>query len=60
MPASGSFGLGIAIGLFGGCIGLALVHALAKGADTKRGAAIGFGVFLALCAISQAVRVLAH
>jgi hypothetical protein len=60
MPASGSFGLGVVIGLFGGCIGLGLVYALAKGADTKKGAALGFGVFFALCAISQVIRALAH
>ncbi len=39
----GSVGLGFAAGFFGGCIGLILVHALAKGAETKKGANYGFG-----------------
>jgi len=40
----GSTGLGILAGFFGGCIGLVLVLALAKGPDTKRGAWIGFAI----------------
>lgn len=55
IPARGSFGLGFAIGLFGACIGLGLVFALAKGPDTKKGATVGFGVFLALCVVSQVI-----
>ena len=55
IPARGSFGLGFAIGLFGACVGLGLVFALAKGPDTKKGATVGFGVFLALCAVSQVI-----
>ena len=38
----GSFGAGFAAGLFGGCIGLILVEALAKGPETKRGGRTGF------------------
>lgn len=40
----GSTGLGFCAGFFGGCIGLILVLALAKGPDTKKGAWIGFAV----------------
>jgi hypothetical protein len=60
IPARGSVGLGFAIGLFGACIGLGLVYTLAKGPDTKKGAAIGFGVFLALCVISQVIGAMAR
>lgn len=56
IPARGSFGLGVAIGLFGGCIGLGLVHWLSRAPDTKKGAMVGFGVFLALSAVSQLIR----
>ncbi len=38
----GSFVLGFLAGFFGGCIGLGLVFAIAKGSQTKRGAGIGF------------------
>ena len=38
----GSYPLGLLAGFFGGCIGLALVHFIAKGADTKKGALHGF------------------
>jgi hypothetical protein len=38
----GSFILGFLAGFFGGCIGLGLVLAIAKGPQTKRGAGIGF------------------
>ncbi len=38
----GSFPLGFLAGFFGGCIGLGLVLALAKGAATKKGAGAGF------------------
>jgi hypothetical protein len=60
IPTGGSFGLGLAIGLFGGCVGLGFVYVVAKGPDTKKGAAIGFGVFFALCVISQVIRALAR
>jgi len=59
IPPRGSFGLGFAIGLFGACVGLGLVYALAKGPDTKKGAAIGFGVFFGLCILSQVIGALA-
>ncbi len=55
IPPRGSFGLGFAIGLCGACVGLGLVYALSKGPDTKKGAAVGFGVFLALCVLSQLI-----
>jgi hypothetical protein len=38
----GSFVLGFLAGFFGGCIGAGLVFAIAKGAQTKRGAGAGF------------------
>ncbi len=57
MQVPGSFGLGLLAGLFGGCIGLVLVHALAKGTETKRGANIGFVIQMA---IGGLLRVLAH
>ena len=38
----GSFFLGFAAGFFGGCIGAILVHAMAKGTETKKGARVGF------------------
>jgi hypothetical protein len=42
----GSFGAGFAAGFFGGIIGFILVRWLAKGEDTKKGAAVGLGVGL--------------
>jgi hypothetical protein len=39
---AGNMALGFCAGFFGGCIGLGLVLALAKGQRTKRGAGIGF------------------
>jgi hypothetical protein len=39
---TGNMALGFCAGFFGGCIGLGLVLALAKGPKTKRGAGIGF------------------
>jgi hypothetical protein len=51
----GSLGLGLLAGLFGGCIGLGLVLALAKGSDTKRGAAIGFFIQMALGGVLRAL-----
>jgi hypothetical protein len=55
LPTKGSVGLGFLAGFFGACLGLALVFALAKGPDTKKGAAIGFGVFIALSVISNII-----
>lgn len=48
----GSLPLGFLAGFFGGCIGLALVYFLAKGADTKKGAIFGFigGIVLGVIA----------
>ena len=51
MPVQGSIALGFLAGFFGGCIGLGLVYAIAKGPDTKKGAGIGFGVQIVLGAI---------
>lgn len=50
-PVQGSFGLGFLAGFFGGCIGLILVHAMAKGADTKKGAGVGFAVAFVVGAV---------
>jgi hypothetical protein len=47
-PVTGNLALGLLAGFFGGCIGLALVLAIAKGPETKKGAAIGFIVSAAL------------
>jgi hypothetical protein len=38
----GSLPLGFAGGFFLGCIGLAVIYFVAKGADTKKGAIYGF------------------
>ena len=48
---TGSLPLGFLAGFFGGCIGLILVHLIAKGPETKKGANIGFVVGLAVGAI---------
>jgi len=40
----GSFPLGFLAGFFGGCIGFLLVRMLAKGAQTKKGAGVGWAV----------------
>ncbi len=47
----GSTAAGFCAGFFGGCIGLPLVLAFAKGEDTKRGAWIGFGAAVLLAII---------
>lgn len=60
IPTRGSFGLGFAMGLFGACVGLGLVYTLSKGPDTKKGAALGFGVFLGLCVLGQVLGALAR
>jgi hypothetical protein len=54
-PIQGNIGLGIAAGFFGGCIGLILVLAIAKGPETKKGAWIGFAVQIVLGGILRAV-----
>jgi hypothetical protein len=52
---TGSFGLGFAAGFFGGCIGWILVAVLAKGAETKKGAGIGFGVAVAVGVVLRVI-----
>lgn len=42
VTVEGNFFLGFAGGFFGGCIGAILVHAMAKGEQTKKGARVGF------------------
>jgi hypothetical protein len=56
-PVQGSIGLGFVAGFFGGCIGLILVYAIAKGPDTKKGAGIGFA---AQIVVGGVMRALAH
>lgn len=55
-PIKGSVGLGFLAGFFGACLGLALIYAVAKGADTKKGAVIGFVVGVVLGALSNVIR----
>lgn len=47
----GNIALGFLAGFFGGCIGLILVMAIAKGPQTKRGAGIGFAAQIVIGAI---------
>ena len=47
----GNVALGFLAGFFGGCIGLILVMAIAKGPQTKRGAGIGFAAQIVIGAI---------
>ena len=47
----GNLALGFLAGFFGGCFGLILVHAIAKGPQTKRGAGIGFAVQIVVGAL---------
>ncbi|HJN77176.1 MAG TPA: hypothetical protein QGF58_24845 [Myxococcota bacterium] len=44
----GTFWGGFLAGFFGGCIGAILVLAIAKGAETKKGAKIGFAIQFAV------------
>lgn len=53
-PVTGSLGLGFLAGFFGGCIGLILVYAIAKGPETKKGAGIGFAAQIVVGAIMRA------
>ena len=53
-PVTGSLGLGFLAGFFGGCIGLILVYAIAKGPETKKGAGIGFAAQIVVGAILRA------
>lgn len=52
-PITGSLGLGFLAGFFGGCIGLILVYAIAKGPETKKGAGMGFAAQIVLGAIMR-------
>jgi hypothetical protein len=54
---AGSTALGFLAGFFGGCIGLGLVLAIAKGPATKRGAGIGFAC---QAVVGVALRAAAH
>src|SRR6478752_2665327 len=54
-PVQGSLGLGFCAGFFGGCIGLILVYAIAKGPETKKGAGMGFAAQIVLGAVMQVV-----
>ena len=56
-PVAGSLGLGFLAGFFGGCIGLILVYAIAKGPETKKGAGIGFAAQILIGAV---IRAMAH
>lgn len=60
MPIRGSLGLGFVAGFFGGCIGLGLVYSLAKGSETKKGAAIGFGVGVAMGILGNVIALVAQ
>jgi hypothetical protein len=52
-PVTGSLGLGFLAGFFGGCIGLILVYAIAKGPQTKKGAGMGFAAQIVLGSIAR-------
>jgi hypothetical protein len=54
-PITGSLGLGFLAGFFGGCIGLILVYAIAKGPETKKGAGMGFAAQIVIGAVLRAV-----
>jgi hypothetical protein len=54
-PVTGSLGLGFLAGFFGGCIGLILVYAIAKGPETKKGAGMGFAAQIVLGAVMRAM-----
>jgi hypothetical protein len=57
VAVEGNMALGFCAGFFGGCIGLGLVLALAKGQRTKRGAGIGFAC---QSMVGIAIRAAAH
>ncbi len=50
----GSLPLGFIAGFIGGCIGLILVHLIAKGPETKKGAGIGFACQIVVGVILRA------
>jgi riboflavin transporter FmnP len=54
-PVVGSLGLGFCAGFFGGCIGLILVYAIAKGPETKRGAGMGFAAQIVVGVIMRVI-----
>ena len=54
-PIVGSLGLGFLAGFFGGCIGLILVYAIAKGPETKKGAGMGFAAQIVLGGLARAL-----
>jgi hypothetical protein len=54
-PVTGSIGLGFLAGFFGGCIGLILVYAIAKGPETKKGAGMGFAAQIVVGALMRAM-----
>ena len=54
-PITGSLGLGFLAGFFGGCIGLILVYAIAKGPETKKGAGMGFAAQIVLGGVMRAL-----
>ncbi len=56
----GSIGLGFCAGFFGGCIGLGLVYAIAKGPATKKGALIGFGCQFAVGILFRVIAAANH
>ncbi|MBL8610047.1 MAG: hypothetical protein JNL38_22110 [Myxococcales bacterium] len=56
----GSIGLGFCAGFFGGCIGLGLVYAIAKGPATKKGALIGFGCQFAVGIVFRVIAAANH
>jgi hypothetical protein len=59
-PMQGSLGLGFCAGFFGGCIGLVLVYAIAKGSETKKGAGIGFVVQIVVGVLLRIVGAAMH
>jgi hypothetical protein len=60
VAVQGSLGLGFCAGFFGGCIGLVLVYIIAKGPETKKGAAIGFGVQMVLGILLRVIAAASH
>ena len=59
-PVQGSLGLGFCAGFFGGCIGLILVYAIAKGPETKKGAGMGFAAQIVVGVIMRVIAAAAH
>ena len=55
VPPQGNFGLGFVAGFFGGCIGLILVYAIAKGPQTKKGAGVGFATGIVIGAVIRII-----